>query len=122
MRLGTESPDVCSSDLRCAQPVCGGALGAEALVLAVEIELRLGVLAAQPQRFVEPQGIGSHRPAAALVDDFVGGDAEAAVAAFAGIEGAGEQDVVLQRLDRPERDRGPRSEEHTSELQSLMRN
>src|SRR3546814_21087643 len=34
------------------QPVGGGALGAEALVLAVEIELRLGVIAAQDRKSV----------------------------------------------------------------------
>src|SRR3546814_1148268 len=98
MRISDWSSDVCSSDLQqqgCAPPA-EFAYAVEAFMLKISV--------ADRQRFIHNQNIGANRR----------GDAKCqAHLHAAGVHAHGLVDVIV--------DLGKRSEEHTSELQSLMR-
>src|SRR3546814_1008689 len=108
MRISDWSSDVCSSDLvavarkadrrreRASHPCCQRAVQRIATIRIAKRQRR--------QRDINPAGTAADRHG-------VGG--------FAGARAAVRR---RQRLLRVERARQPRSEEHTSELQSLMRN
>src|SRR3546814_4624830 len=121
MRISDWSSDVCSSDLLAVvafDPPCllgrqlvlpaAGATGAEE-ALAVDRALDEALLRLQLLKLLEGREL-DRSPDARLV----GRDAEVAGDARELVEGVGEQILVANREDR--------SEEHTSEIQSLMRN
>src|SRR3546814_5458145 len=109
MRISDWSSDVCSSDLdqSVAEDLPGQLLGAPVDLL---------------QRLVDRHRADRHRrvaddPLAGLVDMLAGGQVHHRVAAP-----ADRPDQLLDLLGDAGTDRAVRSEEHTSELQSLMRN
>src|SRR3546814_1022773 len=124
MRISDWSSDVCSSDLQSLdatlQPV-----GVEQLVKALPVGHARAADAAQPRAQDRRPGQVGHRREAQAVARLLQADQEAVVA-----QQAQERRHTRPQLSAGERRRrlqarrcgtGGRSEEHTSELQSLMR-
>src|SRR3546814_2381183 len=110
MRISDWSSDVCSSDLggvAIAHPV-GGFLCVARTMLAERVDRPFGIALAG--EIDAHQRLGTDE--AAKIEKFVGAD-------LAGLDPAPHQ-IVHRRARGPGAD--ARSEEHTSELQSLMRN